>query len=48
MVKMDDIKAGAAIADEAPASKLVPPPRRSRTRWTRLIVIGGVTHPLRL
>ncbi len=42
MVKMDDIKAGAAIADEAPASKLVPPPRRSRTRWTRLIVIGGV------
>ena len=44
MVKMDDIKAGAAIADEAGVDKLVPPPspRRSRTRWTRLIVIGGV------
>ncbi|MCB0136299.1 MAG: HlyD family secretion protein [Caldilineaceae bacterium] len=44
MVKMDDIKAGAAIADEASADKPVPPspPRRSRTRWTRLIVIGAV------
>ncbi|WP_236938212.1 HlyD family secretion protein [Frigidibacter mobilis] len=44
MVKMDDIKAGAAVADEAAEDKLVPPapPRRSRTRWTRLIVIAGL------
>ena len=41
---MDDIKAGAASADEVAADKPAPsgPPRRSRTRWTRLIVIGGV------
>ncbi|AMY72166.1 secretion protein HlyD family protein (plasmid) [Frigidibacter mobilis] len=41
---MDDIKAGAAVADEAAEDKLVPPapPRRSRTRWTRLIVIAGL------
>ena len=44
MVKTDDIKAGAAVADEAAVDKQVPPPppKRSRTRWTRLIVIGGV------
>ena len=42
MVKMDDIKAGAVIADEAAMDKLARPPRRNRTRWTRLIVIGGV------
>ena len=44
MVKMDDIKAGAAVAHEAAVDKQVPPPppKRSRTRWTRLIVIGGV------
>ena len=44
MVKMDDIKAGEAIPDAATLDKLVtpPPPRRSRIRWTRLIVIGGV------
>jgi len=42
MVKMDDINADKAIADEDAVDKLVPPPKRSRTRWTRLIVIGGV------
>lgn len=44
MVKMDDMRAVVASADEAAEDKLVPsrPPRRSRTRWTRLIVIGGV------
>ena len=42
MVKMDDIKAGAAVADEAAPDKPVPPRRRSRTRWTRLIVIGAL------
>ena len=44
MVRMDDIKAGASVVDEAAADKPVPPspPRRSRTRWTRLIVIGGL------
>lgn len=44
MVKMDDIKAEAAITDEAAADKPAPPPppRRRRTRWTRLIVIGAV------
>jgi membrane fusion protein (multidrug efflux system) len=44
MVKMDNIKADAAFAEEAAVDKLVPPPpvRRSRTRWTRLIVIGGL------
>ncbi|EIE51239.1 secretion protein [Salipiger aestuarii] len=41
---MDDIKSGTAISDKAAADKQVPPPppRRSRTRWARLIVIGGV------
>jgi len=44
VVKMDDIKAEAAITDEAAADKPAPPPppRRRRTRWTRLIVIGAV------
>ena len=42
MVKMDDIKAGAAVADEAAPDKPVPLRRRSRTRWTRLIVIGAL------
>ncbi len=44
MVKMDDIKAGEAIADEAAMGKppQARPPRRSRTRWIRLIVIGAV------
>ncbi|WP_246832761.1 HlyD family secretion protein [Thioclava sp. F28-4] len=42
MVKMDDIKAGAAVADEAAPDKPAPPRRRSRTRWTRLIVIGAL------
>lgn len=39
---MDDIKAGASAADKAAVDKPAPPPRRSRTRWTRLIVIGGM------
>ncbi|MBC7147442.1 MAG: HlyD family secretion protein [Thioclava marina] len=39
---MDDIKAGAAVADEAAPDKPAPPRRRSRTRWTRLIVIGAL------
>jgi membrane fusion protein (multidrug efflux system) len=39
---MDDIKAGASVADRAAVDKPAPPPRRSRTRWTRLIVIGGL------
>ncbi|WP_111732878.1 HlyD family secretion protein [Roseovarius amoyensis] len=41
---MDDMKAVVASADEVAEDKLIPspPPRRSRTRWTRLIVIGGV------
>lgn len=42
MVRMDDIKAGASVADRAAVDKPAPPPRRSRTRWTRLIVIGGL------
>lgn len=44
MLKMDDIKVGTVIADEGAMDKLPPPPapRRSRTRWTRLIVIGGL------
>ncbi len=39
---MDDIKAGASVVDKAAVDKPAPPPRRSRTRWTRLIVIGGL------
>jgi len=44
MVKMDDIREGAFLADKAAVDELPPPspPRRSRTRWTRLIVIGAV------
>lgn len=44
MVKMDDIKVGAAISDEASVNEPVrhSPPRRSRTRWARLAVIGAV------
>ena len=44
MVKMDDIKVGEAIADRPALDKPVPPPppKLSRTRWTRLIVIGGL------
>jgi len=44
MVKMDDIKVGEAIADKAAVDKPEPgrPPRRSRTRWPRLILIGAV------
>ncbi|WP_026757527.1 HlyD family secretion protein [Sediminimonas qiaohouensis] len=41
---MGNIKAAASVADEDAADKPAPPllPRRSRTRWTRLIVIGAV------
>ncbi|KRS11140.1 secretion protein [Roseovarius atlanticus] len=40
---MDDIKAGASVVDGASADKPPPPPpKRSRTRWTRLIVIGAL------
>ena len=41
---MGNIKAAASVADEDAADKPAPPPppRRSRTRWTRLIVIGGL------
>jgi membrane fusion protein (multidrug efflux system) len=44
MVKMDDIKVGAAISDEASVNEPVrhSPPRRSRTRWARLAVIGAM------
>ena len=44
MVKMDDIKTGEAVTEKAAADRLVPPalPKRRRTRFTRLIVIGGV------
>lgn len=42
MVKMDDIKAGAAVSDTATADKPAPPPKRKRARWTRLVVIGAV------
>ena len=43
MVKIDDIKAEAAITEEADADKSAPPPPgRRRTRWTRLILIGAL------
>ena len=48
MVKMDDIKTGEAVTEKAAADRLVPPapPKRRRTRFTRLIVIGGVVVAL--
>ncbi|OAN77371.1 secretion protein [Sulfitobacter sp. EhC04] len=41
---MDDIKTGTAATDVAPVDTPKPPPlpRRRHTRWTRLIVFGGV------
>lgn len=44
MVRMDEIKTGAAISDEASVNEPLrhSPPRRSRIRWARLTVIGAV------
>jgi len=42
VVKMDEIEAGTAVSDAAAADKPTPLPRRSRIKWTRLIVIGGL------
>ena len=44
MVRMDEIKTGAAISDDASVDEPLrhSPPRRRRTRWARLAVIGAV------